>query len=98
MNKKFKIALATVIVLAAGFTSASVFAASDTTATYDNHTRLEQRTDERLNEYVQQGDLTQEEADDMRQWMNDGRTSCHGNNTNMPMRQMRGQHRQMMGN
>lgn len=98
MNKKFKIALATVIVLAAGFTSASVFAASDTTATYDNNTRLEQRTDERLNEYVQQGDLTQEEADDMRQWMHDGRTSCHGNNTNMPMRQMRGQHRQMMGN
>ena len=98
MNKNFKIALATVIVLAAGFTSASVFAASDTTAIYDNHGTWEQRHDERLNEYVQQGNFTQEEADAMRQSMNDGHGSCHGNNTNMPMRQMRGQHRQMMGN
>lgn len=104
MNKKMKTALAAVVILAAGATSISAFAASDN-ARYNsdnpNNQAWEQSRKNHLDEQVQLGNLTQEEADDMNQWMNDGSGSCHGDNQqsmNRMHNNMRGSHRRMMGN
>lgn len=87
MNKVTKFMVAGAIVLAAGITSVSAFAASDNTSGANNVTEYspqeswKQNRQEHMQEQVDNGHLTQEDADQMNEWM-DTNGSCHDNNGN----------------
>lgn len=85
MNKVTKFMVAGAIVLAAGITSVSVFAASDNTNGTNNVTEYmpqeswRQNRQQHMQEQVDNGHMTQEDADQMNEWM-DNNGSCHDNN------------------
>lgn len=103
MNKKLKIALAATIILSAGVTSVSAFAASDNRNDHSESSyndTWESGRQNHLDEQVQLGNLTQEEANEMNERMDNNQGSCHGDNDGFMNRMhnnMRSTHRGMMG-
>lgn len=110
MKKITKWMIAAGLLLGAGVTSVSAFAASDNGQYNQNTPRQSQQmmtNEERrtyLQERVNQGDLTQEEAGERLDWMENNRGTCHDGTTSWGMMNRRmnsgnmGQHhKRMMG-
>ncbi|MHC5268581.1 hypothetical protein ACYSNO_05245 [Enterococcus sp. LJL98] len=91
MKRMKKVAIAAGIFFAATITSASVFAASDLSGqTNDSNEERQENTwkenrQSHMQEQVEAGYLTQEEADEMTDWMDHREGSCHGNRQNHSM-------------
>ncbi len=103
MKKITKWMIAAGILIGAGVASTSAFAAADSGQYNPNTPSQSQQMwhneehRNRMEERVNQGDLTQEEADEKRDWMDNHRGTCH-DNTMRGGRMNSGQrHQRMMG-